>query len=495
MPTNSETGPDRNHRLILPGIVVAGLCLRLIYADRSLFEDEFFSVYWVRQGIAYIWGPGLSIESNPPLYYTILWLWTKAFGYGEIALRLPAIMASIATIPIVYRIGRALFESRTALVAAALFAITPVQIGWSDQARSYGFQTLLSALCLLSIVLFVQSFLSNNEARRKALVLYFVSASLLAWTHYAQICFIAAGAVGVAALCLMYFRRTPSLLREWVLANGAVFLTVVAEIPFIHKVAANPGLQMIKLPLGDIPGNIAIMLSGTSYPVLAAIMAGLIGFCLYRIWTAPDDRSQERRLVLIVIPALYIGLLFAANFVHPVFVARVLVALAIPASLALAKLLTDIPNGSARAALTGGIAIAYAVSLPRDLQATPFRQVFGSMATRFRPGDTVVFGPYDRIGALAYYQPDIVAGGVGRWRPGSALPVTSEDRFWNAQFNVRELNTPVIQTLISQHRTVWLILLEDDKLLGPAERRLEPAPVEFADNPLLHVYLWQGSPP
>src|SRR5690606_5258851 len=72
-------------------------------------------------------------------------------GFGELALRLPAALFGIATIPLAFLFGRALFGPRTGLVVAALIAISQWDIEFSRYARMYApftFTYVLTLLCL-----------------------------------------------------------------------------------------------------------------------------------------------------------------------------------------------------------------------------------------------------------------------------------------------------------------------------------------------------------
>ena len=108
--------------------------------------DEANSVIMARQG------PGellarLKLDSNPPLYYLILHAWMGAFGASETAVRGLSIVGSVALVASVFLIGRRLFGTETAAIAALLLAVSPIQVFYSQQARMY---TLLSVAALLS---------------------------------------------------------------------------------------------------------------------------------------------------------------------------------------------------------------------------------------------------------------------------------------------------------------------------------------------------------
>ena len=88
-------------------------------------------------------------ESNPPLYYVLAWGWAKVFGSGEFGLRSLTALFGAATVPVGYLVGRQLAERRAGLVLAALIAVNPMLIWYSQEARSYALLVFFSALSLL----------------------------------------------------------------------------------------------------------------------------------------------------------------------------------------------------------------------------------------------------------------------------------------------------------------------------------------------------------
>ena len=89
-------------------------------------------------------------ESTPPLYYMLAWLWSRLFGTGEVGLRSLSALAGTASIAVVYLGAVALpLRRRAGLIAAAIVAVSPVLIWFSQDARAYALVFLLAALSFL----------------------------------------------------------------------------------------------------------------------------------------------------------------------------------------------------------------------------------------------------------------------------------------------------------------------------------------------------------
>lgn len=159
-------------------------------------------------------------ESNPPLYYVLAWGWAKAFGTDEFGLRSLTALFGAATIPVAYFAGRELASSRAGLIAAALAAVSPMLIWYSQEARSYA---LLVFFCALSFVFFARA-LRTRAGRDLALWALFSALALC--SHY-----FAVYAIGIEALWLLVALR--ERWRAVLPAVGAVALAGLALLPLV----------------------------------------------------------------------------------------------------------------------------------------------------------------------------------------------------------------------------------------------------------------------
>lgn len=132
--------------MILP-IIVLGLALRIISLDQSLWLDEAINVL-ATQKFSFL---GMITEYakadfHPPLFFIILWIWTKLFGIGEQIVRIPSVIFGVATIYIIFLLGQKLYSKTLGLISALLLAINPLHIYYSQEARMYALATLAVAL-------------------------------------------------------------------------------------------------------------------------------------------------------------------------------------------------------------------------------------------------------------------------------------------------------------------------------------------------------------
>ena len=118
------------------------------------------------------------LERNPPLYYVVAWLWAKVLGTGQVDLRLLSAIAGTLTVPVAFLAGRELASRRAGLVAAALVALNPFLVWYSQEARSYAFLVLFSTLALF---LFARALRSPT---RRGVALWALASILALSSHY-----------------------------------------------------------------------------------------------------------------------------------------------------------------------------------------------------------------------------------------------------------------------------------------------------------------------
>src|SRR5437870_5379110 len=140
----------RRPAAVLAGLVLAGAALRFSTLDvQSFWLDEAYTATLLGHDFGGMLGALPNSESTPPLYYVLAWLWSKPFGTGEVGLRSLSALFGTLTIPVVYAAARELVSERAGLVAAALAAVNPYLVWFSQEARSYALLALLGALSFL----------------------------------------------------------------------------------------------------------------------------------------------------------------------------------------------------------------------------------------------------------------------------------------------------------------------------------------------------------
>lgn len=136
---------------------------------QSLWVDEMSSYGLALQPLRRIIPNILAVDGHPPLYIFLVHVAHFTFGLGTIdSVRVPSLVAGVATIGIVYALARSLAGRVAAVVATALTVIAPLLVWYSREGRMYGVTWFFVMLSFLLLVLAVRADLLPGPPRQGA---------------------------------------------------------------------------------------------------------------------------------------------------------------------------------------------------------------------------------------------------------------------------------------------------------------------------------------
>ncbi len=140
-----------NTRTLIPILLVAFVLRVWGLADHNIWWDEGIGVWLSRMPAleAIRWTAG---DVHPPLYYVLLHAWRAVAGEGEFNLRFLSVIFSLLTVPLVFRLGKALGGSGTGILAAGLLTVSRFSIWWSQEIRMYAPAAMFATASLWSAV-------------------------------------------------------------------------------------------------------------------------------------------------------------------------------------------------------------------------------------------------------------------------------------------------------------------------------------------------------
>lgn len=131
-------------RVSLIAILLLALALRLInLGSRNLWYDEAFAVLYAERSLAtMLYGTvtqveGAAADVHPLFFYSILHAWMRAVGQSPVAVRALSALVGVATVVMAYLLAQRLFNRRAGLATAAIVAIAPFHVYYSQEARMY----------------------------------------------------------------------------------------------------------------------------------------------------------------------------------------------------------------------------------------------------------------------------------------------------------------------------------------------------------------------
>lgn len=209
-------------------IVLLAAALRIYgIANRELWIDEANAIVISWQSLPDLIAR-LRLDSSPPLYYAGLHYWMLAFGAGDAATRSLSVLGGVLLTYFTYRFGRRWFGTEVGLMAAALLAVAPIQIFYSQTVRMYAWLPLLALLATAALAGAIQS------ARPWRLVAYAAATLAALYTHNFALHLLPAHALLVAASGAL--RRHPA---RWLACAIAIGLGYLPWLPILREQLAN----------------------------------------------------------------------------------------------------------------------------------------------------------------------------------------------------------------------------------------------------------------
>jgi 4-amino-4-deoxy-L-arabinose transferase-like glycosyltransferase len=206
----------------------------------------------------------LTDGGNGVLFYLLLHGVTGLMGVADSVVRLPALLPSLAIVPLIYFLAKDTFGQRTANWAIWMAACHPLFIYYAREARGY---SLATAMALLAIwALLRMGVLGAAHQQRSMAVLAGGAAGCAVLSHYLAVPVLVT-ALGLA-LCLPVYRRQwghlllavalPVLMvGTWMMAGGLDGLAIIAQRSAYYQERLQRRLPDDNFALPATPANLA----------------------------------------------------------------------------------------------------------------------------------------------------------------------------------------------------------------------------------------------
>ncbi|HEU4392037.1 MAG TPA: glycosyltransferase family 39 protein [Solirubrobacterales bacterium] len=332
-------------------------------------------------------------ESAPPLYYALAWVWTQLTGTGEFGLRSLSALAGVATVPVAYLLGLELRGRRAGLMAAALVAVNPMLLWYSQEARAYA---LLVLLCTISLLYCARA---QRSGRRRDFVRWGLASGLALATHY-----FAVFAIVAEALLLLRRRGRASLAGIWVVGLFGLLLAPLAlhQMSYGHAEWISNfslGHRVIETATTFVAGETGDIIARPERPALALLPLALTLAALLLL-AARGDRAERRAAAMpLAVSATAIGiplLLALAPFGVDFVLARNVLPALVPL-LAAVAIAATLPGARRLGIAIGATLLAYSLSFSvwasfsPDLQRPDWKAVAAEIGEPEAPRATVTW--------------------------------------------------------------------------------------------------------
>lgn len=180
--STSEPTPQRvAWGLVL--ITFAGFLLRIAAAsEQPLWSDEALTLVLAKWPVEdLVLRP---VDPTPGLYY-LLHKWLIPDSAGLVAIRSISIVAGTLSIPAIYAVGRLAISRSAGLLSAAVLALSPALIDYSDEARVYALEILLVLLSAGALLAWHRCL--GRKGGGLALIIFAIATVLTFSSHLAAI--------------------------------------------------------------------------------------------------------------------------------------------------------------------------------------------------------------------------------------------------------------------------------------------------------------------
>ncbi len=460
--------------------MLAGAALRIgLMFDRELSFDEAATAYFARLAMADLWGDTGRLETNPPLFYSLVAVLDR-LGLPAEYNRLASIAADVASIGVAALLARR-FGGRFAAVAASwLVASSPVMVDVSVEARAYA---MLATLGLAGVWLAIR--LLDGGRRRDTVLLVLVEIAAL-YTHNTAVILLTA-LNGMALLG--WVGRKPldvPLARRWLAAQALVGLAWLPWLPVVFGQAvddlaqfwiARPGLMALRYEFQKLAGQPTV---AWPQPLADLVFMALSALGLVALWaSARRDRGLALGLGVMVLVGVPVATWLISQW-RPLMNGRVLLWLVAFHLVLVATALAWRPPTAWRRWGAALLAVLVAVQLSAfpgwraARQGENWRDVADMLREGMRAGDALYLSPAPTMLLLTHHG----------WQPAShALYGRAEWRCYR-RFPGTLMAPDAAAAALAEEPRLWIVTRRDtrshDAMVGAlattmAERRVQRA--------------------
>jgi uncharacterized membrane protein len=337
----------KREEVSLAAILLLALVLRLInLGSRNLWYDEAFAVLYAEKSFsAILYGTitpveGAAADVHPLLYYFFLHLWMGLFGQSSFIVRMPSVIFGLASIVLAFSIGQHLFDPGAGLLAAAITAIAPFHINYSQENRMY---SLLCFLSLLTVYFFVRCWQGNGYGNWLGFIL---AATLSLYTH--NLAFLVILALDLFVLLTQRWRLLKPLIISH-LAFGLLFLPwftiVFSQFGKVRQAywVPRPGLMELVQTLISFHFDLLPTMPLGLVSILLFLSLLILVLILYRVVRVRGrDRQTKEGIYLLLILALApVVVAFLISQFQSIYIIRGLLPAAAAYYILVAKILAE----------------------------------------------------------------------------------------------------------------------------------------------------------
>jgi hypothetical protein len=365
-----------------------------IHSTRTTYitADEYLVYKFTRDDLGQTFSYLANSDVHPPLWFSFFWGWHRLVGQSDFAGRVQAILFSVLTLSVVYRLGKRWFyKSHFGLVAMTCLVVSALFYHHALEIRPYALALLLTSLSMYAF----QQWISQKTIQ-KGLV-YGASVAILLYVHYFLLLFV--------LIQVIYFvisvRPIRSIWRQAIVVVGFTGLLFLPWFPsFLNQLQHIRAVELASGSVRGVAGSSATTQTTSIEEILKLVQIATNNSAwLYAVIVVLGTvywwRKSNFRLALawgIGVPALT----FVVNLFVAVYTPRYIVNFVIGLALVLAAAIGHLPAKSRWVVVLVFVVVnlwTLPSVFPNDV--IPYRDLLKELVVNFRPGDKIFINPPD----------------------------------------------------------------------------------------------------
>jgi len=164
---------------------------------------------------------GAKIDGHPVGVQVFLYYWTWLFGYSEMAVKFPFIIAGILSVYFIYKVAALWFNKSVGLITASFMATLQYMVMYSQIARPYTSGMLFS---IVMVWCWTNYLFKSSSNKNSWLVGYVVFSSLCTYNHHLALLF--AATVGLTGV---FFLKRDTY-KAYIIAGISIFILYIPHL-------------------------------------------------------------------------------------------------------------------------------------------------------------------------------------------------------------------------------------------------------------------------
>lgn len=339
LPYTGSRSPSLRRRLGLGLVLLLALALRLHQLGaQSLWYDETVSAYLASQDLIALTRHTAG-DIHPPLYYYLLHIWARLAGDSEFALAFVSLFCGMLLVAMAYRLGTRLIDPPTGMLAAAITALSPFHIWYSQEVRMYTLGSLLAMLTLWALV-------RMRQDSRAWLAWALAAAAGLYSLYYFAFLLVFENLFVLGSWLRRRELATGAYLRRWLAAQATAAILYLPWLPIFYRQATDPPVP----PWRSFTDGWTVLRETWSALVVGQSMTPqqawpvlILAVVLYLVALGRGQARERTGLTSGMVKALLVGytavpmvLIWLLSFITPLYHVRYAFLYAAPFSIVLA---------------------------------------------------------------------------------------------------------------------------------------------------------------